>query len=144
MWFLTGSALINGLRRASQIYPRHHKVRTYKEYHSVCPSSDFPQPPTPWLVCPSPLFLGGGEHSLARKGLGESYFRRGAYTVVLFICTYFVLATIKYGMALESSLYRTPRLESNLEPIFRQAGPGDICCRQMHWLAIYHTHQHRH
>ncbi len=38
----------------------------------------------------SPLFLGGGEHSLARKGLGESQFRRGAYTVVLFICTYFV------------------------------------------------------
>ncbi len=64
-----------------------HKVRTYKEYHSVCPSSELglrPQPPTP-------LLLGGGEHSLARKGLGESQFRRGAYTVVLFICTYFVL-----------------------------------------------------
>jgi hypothetical protein len=42
---------------------------------------------------PSALFLGGGEHSLARKGLGESQFRRGAYTVVLFICTYFVVKT---------------------------------------------------
>ncbi len=49
-----------------------------------------PQPPTRRLVCPLPLFLGGEEHSLARKGLGESQFRRGAYTVVLFICTYFV------------------------------------------------------
>ncbi len=30
---------------------------------------------------------------MARKGLGESQFRRGAYTVVLFICTYFVSST---------------------------------------------------
>jgi hypothetical protein len=56
-----------------------------------------PQPPTRRLVCPecapSPLFLGGGEHSLARKGVGESQFRRRAYTVVLFICTYFVYHT---------------------------------------------------
>jgi hypothetical protein len=50
-------------------------------------------PPTPRpqaSVPPPPCFWGGGEHSLARKGLGESQFRRGAYTVVLFICTYFV------------------------------------------------------
>ncbi len=39
---------------------------------------DSPQPPTRRLVCPLPLFLGGGEHSLARKELGESQFRRGA------------------------------------------------------------------
>ena len=53
-------------------------------------------PPTPHpqaSVPPSPLFLGGGEHSLARKGVGESQFRRRAYTVVLFICTYFVPLT---------------------------------------------------
>ncbi len=56
---------------------------------------DSPQPPTRRVVCPSPLFLGGGEHSLARKGLGESQFRRGAYTVVLFICTYFVYKSLK-------------------------------------------------
>jgi len=61
-----------------------HKVRTYKEYHSVCPSSELglpPNPPPAGYCAPSPLFLGGGEHSLARKGLGESQFRRGAYTV---------------------------------------------------------------
>jgi hypothetical protein len=71
-----------------------HKVRTYKEYHSVCPSLELGLPPTHHpqasVPPPSPLFLGGGEHSLARKGLGESQFRQGAYTVVLFICTYFV------------------------------------------------------
>jgi hypothetical protein len=57
---------------------------------------DSPQPPTRRLVCPLPLFLGGGEHSLVRKGLGESQFRRGPYTVVLFICTYFVLVSMQF------------------------------------------------
>jgi hypothetical protein len=52
-----------------------------------------PNPPPAGWCAPSPLFLGGGEHSLARKGLGESQCRRGAYTVVLFLCTYFVFAT---------------------------------------------------
>ncbi len=69
--------------------PPPHKVRTYKEYHSVCPSSELGLPPTPHpqaSVPPPTCFWGGGEHSLARKGLGESQFRRGAYTVVLFIC----------------------------------------------------------
>ncbi len=48
---------------------------------------DSPQPPTRRLVCPLPP-VSGGRGTLA--GLGESQFRRGAYTVVLFICTYFV------------------------------------------------------
>jgi hypothetical protein len=50
-----------------------------------------PNPPPAGYCAPSPLFLGVGEHSLARKGLGESQFRRGTYTVVLFICTMYVL-----------------------------------------------------
>ncbi len=56
------------------------------------PRRNWGSPPTPHpqaSVLPPPCFWGGG-HSLARKGLGESQFRRGAYTVVLFICTYFV------------------------------------------------------
>jgi hypothetical protein len=53
-----------------------------------------PNTPPAGKCAPSPLFLGGGEHSLARKGLGESQFRRWAYTVVLFICTYFVLTML--------------------------------------------------
>jgi hypothetical protein len=73
-----------------------HKVRTYKEYHSVAPRRNWDSPPTPHpqASVPPPPSLGGGEHSLARKGLGESQFRRGAYTVVLFICTYFVVVTM--------------------------------------------------
>ncbi len=73
-----------------------HKVRTYKEYHSVCPSSELglSQPLSRQRVFPSPPETGGREHtSLRVGGWGESQFRRGAYTVVLFICTYFVVAT---------------------------------------------------
>jgi hypothetical protein len=33
-----------------------------------------------------------GAHSLARKGLGESQFQEGTYTVVLFKCTHFVVS----------------------------------------------------
>jgi hypothetical protein len=39
----------------------HHKVRTYKEYHSVCPSSELGLPPTPHRqasVPPPPCFWG--------------------------------------------------------------------------------------
>jgi hypothetical protein len=62
------------------------KVRTYKEYHSVRPSSELGLG-----VFPSPPETGGRGHtSLRVGGWGESQFRRGAYTVVLFICTYFV------------------------------------------------------
>ncbi len=45
----------------------------------------FPHPLTRSRVCPSPpLVPGGGAHSLAGEGVGESQFRRGTYTVVLF------------------------------------------------------------
>jgi hypothetical protein len=54
------------------------------------PPPNLPPPPRVWGGGDTHLFLGGGEHSLARKGLGESQFRRGAYTVVLFIGKYFV------------------------------------------------------
>ncbi len=74
----------------------HHKVHTYKEYHSVCPSSELglSQPLSRQRVFPLPPETGGRGHtSLRVGGWGESQFRRGAYTVVLFICTYFVLHT---------------------------------------------------
>ncbi len=70
-----------------------HKVRTYKEYHSVCPSSELglSQPLSRLRVFPSPQKQGGGGTLACEWGVGgESQFRRGAYTVVLFICTYFV------------------------------------------------------
>ncbi len=70
-----------------------HKVRTYKEYHSVCPSSELglSHPLSRQRVFPSPQKQGGGGTLACGWGVGgKSQFRRGAYTVVLFICTYFV------------------------------------------------------
>ncbi len=49
--------------------------------------------PNPFLASessPPPRNRGEGHTSLRVGGWGESQFRRGAYTVVLFICTYFV------------------------------------------------------
>jgi hypothetical protein len=52
-----------------------------------------PQPLTRRRVClPSPRFWGGGAHSLAREGAGESQFRRGyincgtLYTYIRILC----------------------------------------------------------
>jgi hypothetical protein len=53
--------------------------------------------PNPFLASecsPSPRNRGRGHTSLRVGGWGESQFRRGAYTVVLFICTYFVSLTL--------------------------------------------------
>ncbi len=96
---------------------------------------DSPQPPTRRLVCPLPPVSGGRgtvEHSLARKGLGESQFRRGAYTVVLFICTYFVILH-------EESEGRWKQREAGREraDILR----ADIFClhKKFYWIpALFH------
>ncbi len=50
--------------------------------------------PNPFLASecsPPPRNRGRGHTSQGVGGWGESQFRRGAYTVVLFICTYFVI-----------------------------------------------------
>jgi len=49
-----------------------------------------PTPFSPASVPLPPETGGRGPTSLRVGGWGESQFRRGAYTVVLFICTYFV------------------------------------------------------
>jgi hypothetical protein len=49
-----------------------------------------PTPFSPASVPLPPETGGRGHTSLRVGGWGESQFRRGAYTVVLFICTYFV------------------------------------------------------
>jgi hypothetical protein len=77
-----------------------HKVRTYKEYHSVRPSSELglSQPLSRQRVFPSPQKQGGGGTLACGWGVGgESQFRRGAYTVVLFLCTYFLDRTNMVG-----------------------------------------------
>jgi hypothetical protein len=48
-----------------------HKVRTYKEYHSVCPSSELGLPLTPHLqasVPPPPCFWGEGNTRWRERG----------------------------------------------------------------------------
>jgi hypothetical protein len=54
-----------------------------------------PPPFSPASVPLPPETGGRGHTSLRLGGWGESQFRRGAYTVVLFICTYFVICWIK-------------------------------------------------
>jgi hypothetical protein len=52
-----------------------HKVRTYKEYHSVCPSSELGLSPNPFLAseCSPPPQKQGGGGTLARGwGVGGS------------------------------------------------------------------------
>ncbi len=51
-----------------------HKVRTYKEYRSVCPSSELglSQPLSRQRVCPSPQKQGGGGTLACGWGVGGS------------------------------------------------------------------------
>ncbi len=51
-----------------------HKVRTYKEYHSVCPSSELglSQPLSRQRVVPSPQKQGGGGTLACGWGVGGS------------------------------------------------------------------------
>jgi hypothetical protein len=52
----------------------YHKVRTYKEYHSVCPSSELglSQPLSRQRVFPSPQKQGGGGTLACWWGVGGS------------------------------------------------------------------------
>ncbi len=54
------------------LYTLYHKVRTYKEYHSVCPSSELglSQPLSRQRVFPSPQKPGGGGTLACGWGLG--------------------------------------------------------------------------
>jgi hypothetical protein len=66
-------------------------ILQYYTYSNV--STLLTQPLTRRRVCPPTPVLGGGAHSLAREGLGESQFRRGdihsdtLYIYVLCGCT---------------------------------------------------------
>jgi hypothetical protein len=58
-------------RRCYFAQPPPHKVRTYKEYHSVCPSSELGLPPTPHpqaSVPPPPCFWGEGNARWRERG----------------------------------------------------------------------------
>jgi hypothetical protein len=62
-----------------------------------------PTPFSPASVPLPPETGGRGHTSLRVGGWGESQFRRGAYTVVLFICTYFV----KYPIHVHDAKFST-------------------------------------
>jgi hypothetical protein len=58
-------------RHTSLLVGLSHKVRTYKEYHSVCPSSELGLPPTPHplaSVHPPPCFWREGNTRWRERG----------------------------------------------------------------------------
>ncbi len=66
-------------RHVGVVDPAQHKVRIYKEYHSVCPLVGIGTIPTqlsPASVPLPPEPGGGHTHLRASEGLGESQFRR--------------------------------------------------------------------
>ncbi len=80
-------------RKVKSAEPYGHKVRTYKEYHSVALRRNWDSPPTPFSPAsvPLPPETGGRGHtSLRVGGWGGVPIPTKGYTVVLFICTYFV------------------------------------------------------
>ena len=71
-----GNQVVSHLGRQME---EEHKVRIYKEYHSVCPLVGIGILPTPFSPASVPLPPrngGEGVHSPAGEGLGESQFRR--------------------------------------------------------------------
>jgi hypothetical protein len=54
-----------------------HRVGRVLSFFSVVGMGTLPTPHPQASVPPPPPVLGGGAHSLAREGLGESQFRRG-------------------------------------------------------------------
>jgi hypothetical protein len=69
-----------GILHTNVLLSSTHKVRKYKEYHSVCPRVGIGTLPPPLSPASVPLPPepkgGGGAHSPAAKGLGEFQFRR--------------------------------------------------------------------
>jgi hypothetical protein len=60
---------------SEHVYNVQHRVGRVLSFFSSRRNWDSPDPSTAGEC--APLVLGGGAHSLAREGLGESQFRRG-------------------------------------------------------------------
>jgi hypothetical protein len=74
-----------------------------------------PTPFSPGSVPLPPETGGRGHTSLRVGGWGESQFRQGAYTVVLFICTYFVAPPVLSKLAQLSFTLKGRRLSHEKE-----------------------------
>jgi hypothetical protein len=71
VWFGEIERKLAKLSMTTFAYRSSHKVRTYKEYHSVCPSSELGLPPTPHpqaSVPPPPCFWGEGNTRWRERG----------------------------------------------------------------------------
>jgi hypothetical protein len=83
--------------------------------------SDNPSPVTECATPPPHPVLGGGAHSLAREGLGESQFRRGdIHCGTLYIYALCVLNTLTYVSAVGSKIIR--RLGKDLLHVLQSQG----------------------
>jgi hypothetical protein len=69
------------IKRNYEVIDKNHKVRTYKEYHSVCPSSELGLPPTPFSPASVPLPPETGErgYTSLRAVLGKVTFESNDY-----------------------------------------------------------------
>jgi hypothetical protein len=71
LWEYFLSTPVQHIGAHSPRLPAHHKLHTYKEYHSVCPSSEYGLPPTPHpqaSVPPPPCFWGEGNTRWRERG----------------------------------------------------------------------------
>ncbi len=82
---------------------------------------DLPQPLARRRVCPPPAGSGGRGTLAGDRRVGESQFRRGTYTVVLFIYMYFVLIGI-WPIFVHIVLQRAPSLN------FLKSGTRQFIC----------------
>jgi hypothetical protein len=91
------------------IDPIYHKVRTYKEYHSVCPSSELGLPPTPHPQASVPPHVSGGRATLAgEKGVGRVPIpTRGIHCGTLYmyiLCAIYALRKCAYNTILQIAI----------------------------------------
>ncbi len=78
-----------GVRRNLQLFLNSCRAQRRQSAKLFLQSSELglPQPLIRGRVCPSPLDPGGGAHSLARDGVGESQSRRGDINCgTIYIC----------------------------------------------------------
>jgi hypothetical protein len=93
-----------------------------------------PTPFSPASVPLPPETGGRGHTSLRVGGWGESQFRRGAYTVVLFICTYFVYQRQGCGFLFLKHRKYGSGFVKNLLSFSHCFGPALVAMR----IRIYH------
>jgi hypothetical protein len=125
--------------RVIREYSPHHKVRTYKvpQCMPLVGIGTLPTPFSPASVPLPPETGGRGHTSLRVGGWGESQFRRGANTVVLFICTYFVLHTIPLILCLQVFCLHGSGVDTTERLVYKACRQQQLKrCRTNHFIWI--------